>query len=1438
MTRKTRLSQIPRSLKKMPLRWILVVPFVVQLVSAIGVFGYLSFKNERNTIESLAYELMGQANESVQSQLGSYLKTPYLLNQTSRNLIEQGTLRSSKDFQLFFARQVHSLNSIDYLAWGDRNGNYVDAARLAEGQLTSSVVDAARNRQFLTYQITPQGEPQKLLQNSGKYDPRTRPWYKAALEKRAATWSPIYVWFDNSKLAIDAVLPVYDAMGRDLGVLDVPLTLSKLSNFLHQLKAQHTGYYFIIEPSGALIATSTQEKLWLSEPGGIVKRRFAADSETPLIRATWQQLNSRSAKFSALAQQHLNFEWQGQRQYLQVSPIKEQGIDWVMVAVLPESSFMNQANANTHTTVLFGLVAFAIATGAAVLTAQWIARPILRLNASAKQFVQNFSSDPTTAPTNEVEELATSFQSISEQLQTVLQAQQNLNIELEQRVAERTQELAQANDRFEAFMNRSSVCAWITDASGKLLYVNQPYLQTFQPSNPEVIGKTVFDLFEADVAQAAFASTQTVAQTQESLEMVSKLPRQDGTLGEFLIYKFPITGAAEHPLVGGVALDITDLNRMEVALRNSEAHSSWLAAIVESSSDAILSKDLEGRILSWNAGAEQLFGYTAAEAIGQSITLLIPPEQRHDLAYDLQRIQQRHPGSFETQRVRKDGQLICVSITVSPIRDQAGKITAISAIYRDITEQKQTEEQLKNLSSRLTLALQSGTIGTWEWDFVHDVNWDDSMYELYGLSSLNHPATYQDWISAVHPEDRANTEAVLQAAVRGEREFDPEFRIIRPDGAIWFIKASALIQSDEEGKPQHMIGINYDITERKQAEQTLRENEQFLRSIYDGVEQAIFVVDVREDDEFYFVGINPAHERLSGLRSVDLEGKTPEQSLPAELAAAVRQRYQTCLETGETMTYEECLCFQDEPSWWITNLAPLRDQQSRIYRIVGTSININSRKHTEKQLELQDTIVRTMAEGVCLVRETDGTIVYANPKFEHLFGYAPGELNGQPVSRVNYEDGTIDSETIARKIMEGISRLGEYSYEIQNVKKDGTPFWCWATSSKFDHPEQGVVYVAVHQDITDRKALEQELAHQRHLLEQELAHNRQLLDTFITSAPVGMCVLDNQLRYTLVNEALAANNQRSAADHLGKTIWEIVPDFAAAQADVFRHALITGETTLGAEVVSEMPDCPGVKRTWLVSLFPIQTQTATALVFQVSDSDAAADSLGIIITEITERKQAEEQIKASLQEKEVLLQEIHHRVKNNLQIIDSLLQMQYRRTQEPNAAAILLESQHRIKSIALVHEKLYRSDDLAHIDFSDYVRSLVANLIDSYQTSSSRVTVLTQISNIVLNIDQAIPCGLIINELVSNAFKYAFPENQTGQIQISLEVSAPGWLTLTVADNGTGIPADIDLQKTKSLGLKMVRGLATQLAGTAEIHRQPGTLVQVSFPAGHTEEET
>jgi PAS domain S-box-containing protein len=216
--------------------------------------------------------------------------------------------------------------------------------------------------------------------------------------------------------------------------------------------------------------------------------------------------------------------------------------------------------------------------------------------------------------------------------------------------------------------------------------------------------------------------------------------------------------------------------------------------------------------------------------------------------------------------------------------------------------------------------------------------------------------------------------------------------------------------------------------------------------------------------------------------------------------------------------------------------------------------------------------------------------------------------------------------------------------------------------------------------------------------------------------------------------------------------------------------------------------------------------------------------------DITERKLAEQQLQASLKEKEVLLKEVHHRVKNNLQIIYSMLRLQQRKLKDPQAAASLLDSQNRIDSIALLHEKLYRTGNLAQIDFTEYIPSLVSNLLSSYSTQSDAVTLETQIEPITLDLDRAIPCGLIINELVSNALKYAFPESGQGTLQIELRKQEKSNIILIIKDNGIGMPKNFNLAEADSLGLQLVDDFVAQLKGTITMDSDAGTTFRIVFP--------
>jgi two-component system, sensor histidine kinase PdtaS len=219
----------------------------------------------------------------------------------------------------------------------------------------------------------------------------------------------------------------------------------------------------------------------------------------------------------------------------------------------------------------------------------------------------------------------------------------------------------------------------------------------------------------------------------------------------------------------------------------------------------------------------------------------------------------------------------------------------------------------------------------------------------------------------------------------------------------------------------------------------------------------------------------------------------------------------------------------------------------------------------------------------------------------------------------------------------------------------------------------------------------------------------------------------------------------------------------------------------------------------------------------------------MVARDITERKEFENALKSSLNEKEVLIREIHHRVKNNMQIISSLLNLQKQYVNDEEAVNVLKESQNRVKSMAMIHEKLYKSRNFSEINFADYIRSLVSDLFYSYGVDSNRVKTIILLEEVMMGLETAIPCGLIVSELVTNTLKYAFPHQEKGEFKIELHSDSNGFYDLIISDNGVGMPENINFDETDTLGLQLVSSLVNQLEGTIELSRDKGTKFKIKF---------
>ena len=335
---------------------------------------------------------------------------------------------------------------------------------------------------------------------------------------------------------------------------------------------------------------------------------------------------------------------------------------------------------------------------------------------------------------------------------------------------------------------------------------------------------------------------------------------------------------------------------------------------------------------------------------------------------------------------------------------------------------------------------------------------------------------------------------------------------------------------------------------------------------------------------------------------------------------------------------------------------------------------------------------------------------------------------------------------------------------------------------------------------------------------EELQEQQSLLKSIFTASPDMLVLMDQNFVYRAVNPAFCQFVGKTGDELIGKTDFEV---FSPENAEIYRkHDVEVMEAGRLNILDREAIDKDGKKNTLQVAKTPI------------FDDAGQPTGLLVAVRDITQRKEMEEQVKASLKEKEILLKEVHHRVKNNLQVIISLLNLQSSYIENKQAHEVFKNSQERIRAMALVHEKLYQSN-LAKINFQEYIESLVNSLFSSYSLNPGQVQLNVEVEDIELDIETSIPLGLIINELVSNSLKHAFPGNRRGEIRIILRANKQedeGYrYELVVADNGVSIPETKDFHESDSLGMLLVNSLVKQLHGAIDLDRKNGATISVKF---------
>lgn len=418
-----------------------------------------------------------------------------------------------------------------------------------------------------------------------------------------------------------------------------------------------------------------------------------------------------------------------------------------------------------------------------------------------------------------------------------------------------------------------------------------------------------------------------------------------------------------------------------------------------------------------------------------------------------------------------------------------------------------------------------------------------------------------------------------------------------------------------------------------------------------------------------------------------------------------------------------------------------------------------------------------------------------------LWGIKPGTDMVMQNSLALVHDA--DRDLVRRRVEESVTRGTDYrcEFRIQHAGRGER----WMVS--LGQPIMGaggraIRLLGISLDITERK-----------LAEQALRGSEERLRLFTKHAPASIAMFDRQMRYLAVSNRWMADYHLGTRPIIGISHYEIFPEIPEHWKAIHRAGM-EGEVSSAEEDRFERADGSVQWLRWEVRPWHL--------------SDGSVGGIIIMSEDITVRKEAEDSVRTSLHEKEVLLKEIHHRVKNNLQIISSLLSMQAGGFEDLSLRQAFIDSRNRVRSMALVHEKLYRSENLASIDFSAYLREITMELQRAYQAPN--VQVMMDVEPIHLEVDTAVPCGLIVNEIVSNAFKHAFTGGRSGVITVSLRLENPGFIRLSVGDDGVGLPPGLSVQKSKSMGMTLINALVSQIDGAVTVGPGPGTHIAVVFP--------
>lgn len=846
--------------------------------------------------------------------------------------------------------------------------------------------------------------------------------------------------------------------------------------------------------------------------------------------------------------------------------------------------------------------------------------------------------------------------------------------------------------------------------------------------------------------------------------------------------------------------DITERIRDKELLEASEKR---YRELYENSPFGYHSLDTAGRFIEVNPVLCSLLDYKHDELIGKWFGNFLTPKSLETFRANFSKFKEKgkiHAVPFNI--VAKDGHIIPIELDGSISYDKEGHFKQTHCVIQDVTtsRQKETESQ-KNLYY-LTKTQEIGKIGTWELDIQpNNLIWTDEIYKIFSVP-LGTKIDNKFSLNCVHPDDRDYVYEKWNSTLNNE-PYEIEYRIIANDKIKW-VREKAEIDIDTEGNPTAVIGFAQDITERKQAEATLVESRERVNLALKGAESGMWDYNISQGTLIF------------DERSVELLGSYPKNDKELDLLIHPDdiKSYDEVWDALEKdreyfYTFEYRLRDQSGQYRWLMDRGKIVewDSNKKPIRATGTIQDITKRKETEAELLESEKRFRDIAESMAdWIWEVDieGRFTFCSERVESILGYSPNEIIGKTAFDLMCPEekepvGAVFGECVLAK--KPIKDL-----ENWNLTKDGRRV-CLLTSGIPILDEDGncTGYRGVNSDITENK--------QKEVALRESEEHFRLLAENARDMIYRMSLTDGKYEYV---SPASIDIFGYSPDEFYNSPFLIKKIFHPDWIDYFEKQL-----KLSLEgIVAETYEYQIIHKSG-------ETRWINQRNFLICDKNGKPIAIEGVVTDVSESKKAEEEIKHQLSEKEIILKETHHRIKNNFATIVSLLNLQCNSVTNPEIQSALQDAIGRVNSMQVLYEKLLLTDDYRETSIKQYLMNLIDEIMQIFP-GNAEIKIESQIDDFQLDPKRMVPIGIIINELLTNTMKYAFSGKTSGSIEVTLKEDN-GDVTLSIQDNGNGLPDGFDIDTQKGFGLMLVKMLCQQLGGSFNIENQNGTRCTLKF---------